>query len=40
VFEVGLGKVLTGLMKRIVPDVPVQPLTEVAAMVQAMETRQ
>jgi [acyl-carrier-protein] S-malonyltransferase len=40
VFEVGPGKVLTGLMKRIVPDVAVQPLTEVAAMVQALEMRQ
>jgi [acyl-carrier-protein] S-malonyltransferase len=39
VFEVGPGKVLTGLMKRTVPDVPVHPLTEIASLVQALEMR-
>ncbi len=36
VFEVGPGKILTGLMKRITPDLPVQPLTEIAALRQAV----
>ena len=39
VFEVGPGKILTGLMKRTVPDVPVHPLTEIASLVQALEMR-
>ena len=39
VFEVGPGKVLTGLMKRIVPELPVLPLTEVSSLEQAIGTR-
>jgi [acyl-carrier-protein] S-malonyltransferase len=39
VFEAGPGKVLTGLMKRIVPDVAVHPLTEIASMEQALDMR-
>jgi [acyl-carrier-protein] S-malonyltransferase len=39
VFEVGPGKVLTGLMKRIVPELPVLPLTEVSGLEQALERR-
>jgi len=39
VFEVGPGKVLAGLMKRIVPDLPVLPLTEIAALEQALGMR-
>jgi [acyl-carrier-protein] S-malonyltransferase len=38
VLEVGPGKVLTGLMKRIVPDLPVQPLTDISGLEQAVET--
>jgi [acyl-carrier-protein] S-malonyltransferase len=38
VFEVGPGKVLTGLMKRIVPDLPVLPMNEIAGFQQALET--
>ncbi len=38
VFEVGPGKVLTGLMKRIVPELAVQPLTEIALFTEALET--
>lgn len=37
-FEVGPGKVLAGLTKRIVPDLPVQPLTEISGLEQAIET--
>ncbi|UCG51552.1 MAG: ACP S-malonyltransferase [Candidatus Latescibacterota bacterium] len=39
VFEVGPGKVLTGLMKRIVPDISVQPLSEVASIEQVSKLR-
>ena len=39
VLEVGPGKVLAGLMKRIVPDLPVLPLTEIAALEQALGMR-
>lgn len=39
VFEVGPGKVLTGLMKRIVPELPVLPLTEISGLEQALGTR-
>ncbi|MEJ2720070.1 MAG: ACP S-malonyltransferase [bacterium] len=39
IFEVGPGKVLTGLMKRIVPDAPVQPLTEVESLEKALELK-
>lgn len=38
VFEVGPGKVLTGLMKRIVPERAVLPMTEIAGLQQALET--
>lgn len=38
VFEVGPGKVLGGLMKRIVPELSVTSLTEVAGLQQAAET--
>jgi [acyl-carrier-protein] S-malonyltransferase len=39
VFEAGPGKVLTGLMKRIVPEIPVLPLGEVANLEQAVGMR-
>jgi [acyl-carrier-protein] S-malonyltransferase len=39
VFEVGPGKVLAGLMKRIAPELPVLPLTEVSSMEQALGMR-
>jgi [acyl-carrier-protein] S-malonyltransferase len=38
VFEVGPGRVLTGLMKRIVPELVVQPLTEIALFTEALQT--
>jgi len=38
-FEVGPGKVLTGLMKRIVPDSPVTPLGEIAGFEKALESQ-
>lgn len=38
VFEVGPGKVLTGLAKRIVPELPVRPLTEISGLEQSIET--
>jgi len=37
VFETGPGKVLTGLMKRIAPELPVIPMSELAAGEQALE---
>lgn len=39
VFEVGPGKVLTGLMKRICGELPVVPLTDVGSLHAALETR-
>ncbi len=39
IFEVGPGTVLSGLMKRIVPEAPVQPLTEVASLEKAVQLR-
>lgn len=39
IFEVGPGKVLTGLMKRIVREAPVQPLTEVASLEKAVDLK-
>jgi [acyl-carrier-protein] S-malonyltransferase len=39
VFEVGPGKVLAGLMKRVVPELPVVSLTEVSALEQVLGTR-
>jgi [acyl-carrier-protein] S-malonyltransferase len=36
VFEVGPGKVLTGLMKRIVPELAVKPLTEISQFTEAL----
>jgi [acyl-carrier-protein] S-malonyltransferase len=36
-FEVGPGKVLTGLMKRISPDLPITPLSDVGSLQMALE---
>lgn len=39
VFEVGPGKVLTGLMKRICGDLPVVPLTDIGSLQAALEMK-